>query len=232
MSINNIPHPLSRLKQLFVKKARQPYKVRFGLFRNLILNMDLQYEMQVYSGLFERETYKFIQKAACSCEWMIDIGAGKGELCLYFLKNSHAEKIFAFEPQERETDIIKHNIVLNGEQNSQRIVVSNKYVGTSTDINFVSLDSVELDWKKRGFIKIDVSDGFEMDVLRSGASLLSEGNVDLLVETHSKQLEYECVEWLRSKGYSCKIIKNAWWRLIIPEQRPLPHNRWLWATRA
>jgi len=33
---------------------------------------------------------------------------------------------------------------------------------------------------------------------------------------------------LRERGYKTKIIRNAWWRLFIPELRPLEQNRWLW----
>jgi len=29
----------------------------------------------------------------------------------------------------------------------------------------------------------------------------------------------------------CQIIKDAWWRVIVPEMRPIEHNRWLWATK-
>jgi hypothetical protein len=161
---------------------------------------------------------------------MIDIGAGQGELCLYFLKSSQAERVIAFEPQASEIDIIRSNLLLNEEHSNQHITVLGRFVGTSNDPSYLSLDALELDKDKRGFIKIDV-DGREMDVLKSGEGLLSEGNVDLLVETHSQELEDDCFVWLTNKGYHCKIIGNAWWRFIAPEQRPIAHNRWLWATR-
>ena len=32
---------------------------------------------------------------------------------------------------------------------------------------------------------------------------------------------------LESAGYAVTVIKNAWWRVFVPEQRPIPHNRWL-----
>jgi hypothetical protein len=69
-----------------------------------------------------------------------------------------------------------------------------------------------------------------MDVLRSGECLLGSAVVDLLIETHSADLEHECLEWLAGRGYNCEVIRNAPWRVLIPEARAIAHNRWLWAT--
>lgn len=223
--------PLAWVKRRLVKSGRRPYRVHLGLFKGLTLNLDLQHQTQVYLGLWEQETYSYISKAATSCEWMVDVGAGKGELCLYFLKNSHAECIIALEPQDSEIEIIKSNLSLNGEQHNLAITISDKFVGTAGGPLYTSLDALDVDQSKRGFLKVDV-DGYELEVLNSGDKLLSEGNVDLLVETHSKSLEKECLEWLKKKGYRCEIINNARWRFAIPEQRPIPHNRWIWGTRA
>jgi hypothetical protein len=231
MSINQTRiRPLSWIKRRVVKGGRRPRKVPFGLFRGLVLDLDLQHQTQVYLGLWERETYKYLRKAADRCVWMVDVGAGKGELCLYFLKNSRAEKIIAFEPQDSEIKVIRSNLALNGAQENEIVAVSNKFIGTADDPRYAALDELDVDKGKRGFIKIDV-DGYETDALKSGDRLLSGRNVDLLVETHSKRLEEECIEWLDAKGYRCEIVKNAWWRFVVPEQRPgTTHNRWLWAT--
>jgi hypothetical protein len=214
-----------------VKGGRRPYKVPLGLFKGLTLDLDLQHQTQVCLGLWEQETYSYLRKAADTCEWMVDAGAGKGELCLYFLKNSRAKNIIALEPQDSEIELIRSNLALNGEQDNRTITILDKFVGTAEGTQFTPLDALDVDKGKRGFIKIDV-DGHELDVLKSGEKLLSEGIVDLLVETHSKRLEEECLEWLESRGYVCRIVDNAWWRFVVPEQRPVSHNRWLWATRA
>jgi hypothetical protein len=39
------------------------------------------------------------------------------------------------------------------------------------------------------------------------------------------------MEFLERLGYTCRVIKNAWWRLLIPEQRPIEHNRWFIAEK-
>jgi methyltransferase FkbM-like protein len=105
------------------------------------------------------------------------------------------------------------------------------YVGIHGDAGQVSLDSLAAALLGRGFIKIDV-DGAELDVLRSGPECLSRTGLDLLVETHSSQLEVECTDLLKRHGFECLVVRNAWWRTILPEQRPIDHNRWLWATRS
>ena len=224
--------PLSWIKMIVVKGSHtQSLTVPLGLFKGLKLMLDLSNQTQLYFGLWERETYKYIRKAAGRCRWMVDVGAGKGELCLFFYRKSEAQRVLAIEPQRSEVDILRANIALNDADEGNRLEILSKLVTANPSEGGVTLDALNLPHGERGFIKIDV-DGYEMDVLRSGTDILSNGTVDLLVETHSEQLEQECIAWLLTKDYKSEIIKNAWWRLFVPEQRPGPHNRWLWATRA
>lgn len=203
---------------------------RYGLYRGLTFDLDLASQTQVWLGLWERETYSFIRRAARSCRWAVDVGAGQGELSVYLLKKSSAEIIFAIEPQEIAIAALQTNLDLAGENGSARVQVLNKFCGTTTEEDVIALDSLALDRSKPGFIKIDV-DGPECDVLDSGASLLTEADVLLLVETHSQDLEHDCIGRLVKLGYECTIIRNAWWRLLVPEHRPIEHNRWLWAEK-
>jgi len=204
--------------------------VPIGLYRGLKLEIDLSTQSQLYLGLWERETYSHILYAARRCRWAIDIGAGKEALCLFLLKHSKANKIFAFEPQQKEVDRIRLNLELNGEENSSRISIIDKFVGLGDELT-VALDSLDVDVNLPGFIKIDV-DGAEIDVINSGLELLGKGKVDIILETHSKALEIESLRLLKKLGYNCTIVKNAWWRILLPEKRPIEHNRWLWATKA
>lgn len=232
MNINQIRfRPLSWVKQRLVRNERKPYRIPIGLFKGLVLNLNPQHQTQVYLGLWERETHQHLKSVLSDCDWMVDVGAGQGELCLLFLKRSPAKRVIAFEPKVSNSAIIETNLAANGEQSNHAISVSNKFVGTDNDTTHVALDDLRLNKRLRGFIKIDV-DSYELDVLRSGERLLSSGNIDLLIETHSEQLENECIEWLERRGYQCMILNNAWWRLIAPERRPrVDQNRWLWVSR-
>jgi hypothetical protein len=49
-----------------------------GLFRGSVLDLDLQHEGQLYVGLAEAETHRYIRRAAHQCSWVIDVGARAG----------------------------------------------------------------------------------------------------------------------------------------------------------
>lgn len=230
-SINLIKlRPLSAVKRALVRGGQRPVRVPLGLFKDITLDLDLAHAMQKYLGLWETETYPFIRAAASRCRWAVDVGAGSGELTLYLLLKSPAEAVHAFEPDGAELARFRANLALNGLEGDPRLTIHRTAVSTNPNPGFVALDSIGLDAAQRGFLKIDV-DGQEMHVLQSGAELLSKGSVDVLVETHSPSLESECLRFLAQRGYACSVIGNAWWRLAVPEVRPLPHNRWLSATK-
>ena len=84
-------------------------------------------------------------------------------------------------------------------------------------------------------VKVDV-DGAEMDVLRGAKQLIAGSAVRWIIETHTSELERECIVQLQSAGYVTRVIKKAWWRIIFPEvriaaHRPENHNQWLVAAR-
>jgi predicted RNA methylase len=201
-----------------------------GLFRGLILDLDLQHESQIYAGLAEAETHRYVRKAAHRCRWMIDVGAGQGELALYFAANSIAKEIFAIEPNASQLDILSRNLALNSQRGAERVAIVRKFAGVELSDNSVRLDDLPVLRTDRGFIKIDV-DGHEVKVLQGAMDLLSTAPLDVLIETHSAELERDCISLLKAKGYAPKIIRNAWWRMLIPERRSIDHNRWLWAGR-
>jgi hypothetical protein len=158
------------------------------------------------------------------------LAPGQGELVLYFAANSIAEKIFAIEPNVSQLDILSRNLALNVQRGAEKVVVIGRFAGSELSDNSVPLDDLPAPRTERGFIKIDV-DGHEVKVLQGATELLSTAPLDLLIETHSAELERSCISLLKAKGFAPEIIRNAWWRMLIPEQRPMGHNRWLWATR-
>ena len=219
---------LSKLKRFLVPVGTKPRRVLFGPYRGLVFELDLQDRTQLMMGLWERETYRSIQEASRSANWMIDVGAGRGELCLFFLKHTNASPVIAVEPALTERLLMAQHLQMNGLDKTDRLLWIEKFIEVLPDEGGVPLDSLPVDRKKWGFLKIDV-DGAEMEVLRSGRSLLSEGRTILLIETHSFMLEEECLSYLRLMNYECRVLSNAWWRILIPENRPIGHNRWIFA---
>jgi precorrin-6B methylase 2 len=220
---------VSAIKSKLVSDEYQVRRVLFGLFKGLRFDINLRSDAQLYLGLWERETCGAIRHAEQTAKWFVDIGAGRGELCILFAKLQNVSRVVAIEPNALEAKALRANLNHNS-IGLDRVEVLAKFVGTKTDTDCIEIDQLGLSHSVRGLIKIDV-DGSELDVLQSGKKLFSQGNVEVLVETHSLKLEQSCIEWLQGHGYTCKIIKNAWWRGVIPEQRPIPHNRWFFAAR-
>jgi precorrin-6B methylase 2 len=220
-------HLLSLAKNLMVPAGRSPRRVRSGLYKDVVLDLDLRSQTQMVLGLWERETYAFVQTAGANAQWLLDIGAGSGEMTLYFLRQPNLIRAIAVEPDSAEVDALRRHLKLNGfSEDSCQIV--NGRIGSGEGM--VPLADLVRPLQGRGFIKIDV-DGAEMEVLKSAGNLLDEGSVAILIETHSDQLEADCMAWLLKRNYKTSIIKNAWWRRILPDGRVIAHNRWLAAIR-
>lgn len=225
--------PLGAIKRMIVPAGRKPRRVRFGFYKDLVLQLDLQSQTQLLLGLWERECYPYLWQALGRAHWMIDVGAGKGELCMVFMRQPRAIPVIAIEPNTADLIELRENLALNGlpERGLEVVqrVVSPDAGAQTTGARAIALDDVEVDRSARGFIKIDV-DGAEMEVLRSGGTLIRPHQADVLIETHSLELEQDCRQWLDDRGFATEIIANAWWRALIPEYRTIAHNRWLWAT--
>jgi precorrin-6B methylase 2 len=181
------------------------------------------------------ETNGAIRRATQTANWIVDAGAGAGEFCILAAKLKNVTRIIAIEPDQAMVKSLQANVghsdILYNDILSGRIEIIEKFVGTQSGDKYMRLDQLCIDRSLHGFIKIDVN-GSELEVLRSGQQLLSHVNVDILVQMYSSELERHCVHFLEDVGYTCRIIRNAWWRSLIPEQRPCEHNRWLFATPA
>jgi hypothetical protein len=128
------------------------------------------------------------------------------------------------------TENAELTIVLLSPDLFPQLQICTQKLGTKPSADSTTLDHLDIPSTGPIFIKIDV-DGAEGDVLIGGAQLLLRPDVTLLIETHSLELETQCRTLLESLGYQCQIIRNAWWRFLIPENRPIGHNRWLGASR-
>jgi len=219
--------PLSTIKQALVTPGRRPMKVRAGIFKNIVLDLDPATATQVWLGLYEQETFFSIRQAARDSVWMLDIGAGSGELSIFFLRQPKCLAVHAFEPQPVALALFRRNLALNHLSEDPQLVIHPSFAGAIG----TPLDSLKLDLAVPGFLKIDV-DGAEMDVLDSAETLLTQGRPDVLIEVHSTELEAACIARLTGLGYRVKIIKNAWWRIAVPERRPIAHNRWIFGMKA
>ena len=194
------------------------------------MNLDLATSAQLYTGLFEREISPHLRRLSRGIATAIDVGAAFGEYTLFFLAKTQAVKVLAFEPEQALWPKLYANLALNGLDEDPRLELFRLFLTNRTDHCSCALDSFVNLIHQPCLIKIDV-DGGELDVLAGAAQLVQWPRVRWLIETHSPQLERECISYLQRAGYETQVVHNAWWRAIVPEQRPVEQNRWLFATR-
>lgn len=206
--------------------GRSPRTVPFGLFRGIRLNLDLRGELQVFAGLYERETFREIRRLLHGCRGAIDLGAARGDLVIHLLRQPSIERVVAVEPLERERAAMHANLALNGCSGDPRLAIHAGFAGRDEPPLWRTLDDLASGCPAPLFIKIDI-DGPEADVVACARATLGTRECRLLIETHSPVAETRCIDILASLGYSTRIINPAWWRHFIPEHRPIPHNRWL-----
>jgi hypothetical protein len=221
---------LSDLKNVVVSSRRKPRRILTGPFGGIVMSLSLQSQTQIYLGLYEKETHSWLNRLSKGISTAIDIGVAHGEHTLYFLMKTNAARVFAFEPDLSWTPLLRENLELNGMDRSERLERFAKFVGASDTEREIRLDSLVKFIQAPCLIKVDV-DGAEEQILKGANTLNDLPGIRWLIETHSKELEVACEEILVGAGFHTKIILTAWWRIFIPELRPIKHNRWLAAWK-
>ena len=189
----------------------------------MLMELNLASQLQRYLGLDERELLASFNTLIPKCKSLVDIGANDGYYTLAFLKSS-AECVVACEPGDALERLL-HNVTANGYQKDGRFIIERRLVGEGEEQG-VSVTALVNDLPGPILLKVDI-DGGEFDLVRSAENCKRLSEIYWIMETHSKELEANCLTWFQANGYQTKVIKNAWWRTFLPEQRPLIHNRWL-----
>lgn len=226
----------AKVKPLLFSSAMVPRTVRFGPAKGVSLNLCRLDGLQLEFGLYETELHSVFSRTAPDAGVIFDVGASAGYTTLLLGSVSAHAQIVSFEPDVAALALLERNLKLNPSISS-RVRVVPLVVGRSAPAagdspgGQAGLD----DLVGRGeipapnLIKVDV-DGGEMEVLSGAARTLQVHRPLVVLETHSRELEDACVAFLQSFHYSVRIVKNARWRLLWPELRPIDHNRWLVAT--
>lgn len=189
------------------------------------MELDLRSQSQRYWGFDEREILAPVERLSSECRSLVDVGANDGYYTMSFLR-SHAERVVACEPGP-VVDLLLSNAAANGYQMDQRFSVVSKPIGQGPGC--LSVAELVNNLPRPIFFKVDI-DGGEFELLTSAESCTFISDTRWLIETHSPELEEQCIAWLRSRGHRTQIIYNARWRVLLPELRPIPHNRWLMAA--
>jgi len=212
------------IKNAFLPSGRRQLRILAGPASGLIMELDLQSQSQRLLGLDEREIAESIVWLADKCKSLVDIGANDGYYTLIFLR-SPARQVVACEPGPVMERLVS-NAAANNFAPNKRFSLIQDPIGTGAGA--MPASSLVNNLPGPVFIKMEV-DGAEIDVLLSCEDSKRLRELYWLVETHSPALEDQCSQWFCKHGYRTKVIANAWWRLILPELRPLEQNRWLLA---
>jgi hypothetical protein len=222
---------IGKLVKYLLPNEIRPHRIFSGAMRGVKLELNLARQTQIWLGLSERETHRWLKIFTRDLKSAVDVGAAEGEYGIYFLMKTPAEIVITFDPDSENEERFDANLMLNRCLADSRLIRLRKFVGQRREPEWCRLDEFASVLKGPCFVKIDV-DGGEVDVLESGVGLLEKMEVRFLVETHSIELERDCCAFLRGRGFDVHIIPNAWWRLFVPERRPIAHNRWLFAHKA
>lgn len=220
---------ISEIKQKalsFVGHTNAPRKILWGANRGVKMNLDFASESQTYVGISERELAGYFESLSSDIQTAIDVGGSVGYYTLFFLTKTPAKQVFCYEPDPDCQEKIASNLRLNGLDGDPRLRFAKKLVGSRESDDQTTLDSIANQVVGPCLIKIDV-EGAEIDVLNGARQLIARAGIRWIIETHSADLERECVKVMREAGLTCQIVDKAWWRVLLPELRPAEHNRWL-----
>lgn len=90
------------IKQYTLPRGNDPRTILFGVLRGVRMHIDLSCQTQLLLGLAERETQKCFRKAVRTASWLVDVGAGAGELSLHFARQPNIARVYAIEPSSEK----------------------------------------------------------------------------------------------------------------------------------
>lgn len=182
-----------------------------------------------YFGWWENEVHNFFLDYVPRAESFLEIGAMDGFYEVVARKINPDCFVRSVEPETGAYKRIAENFALNGINTSFRFEFIDKFVTGESDQNSITLSDLITKLVEPIFIIMDI-DGGEGKVVQTSIDVLKKRKIYFLIETHSINLENMCKNALEKNGFSVRLIKNAWWRIFWPEERPSSHNRWLFAT--
>lgn len=205
-------NPLPRkIKDFLYKKIEAPeFTTVMGHKMYLAPHGPISLELAT-KGIWEESETELIKKIVSDGDVVLDLGANIGYYTMIFAKLIGPKgKVFAFEPEPNNFELLKKNLTINGYQNStiEDAAVSDEngeiklylsegratnhrtFHSKSVSKNFVVVKKVKLDdyfknnpiRKRISFVKMDV-EGSELDALKGMTSILNENkNIKILIE--------------------------------------------------
>lgn len=215
---------LKSLIKRWLFKSSGVNRIRFGPSSGMLAQYDPLHRSQHLLGLYELEIAGLIRRSMSKANVLIDIGANDGYYGLAFAKQKNKEIILC-EPGVAKADLLI-NMQQNGFMEGKDFTLIDKFVSSRNTPTEISINEL-VKGRDKVFVLMDV-DGAEEGILRS-FDFNSNSKIEWVIETHSAELEKNIISIFEANHYETRVIKTAWWRKIVPEQRPLAQNRWLYA---
>ncbi len=212
------------LKTLLFGNQAKPFTVLFGPLKGTIFNVNPAEKSQRILGLEELEITPAVRRMIFSSAALVDVGASDGEYSVFAKRLNPQIVVVGCDANPDNEITFRKNVILN-HLPANGIEWISGFIGK----DHISLDSITDSLPSPIILKIDV-DGGEVDVLLSGTKILQKADTRVVLEVHSPALEEQSLTLLRGVGFHCQIVDQAWWRKIVPEQRP-GWNRWIIATK-
>lgn len=223
------PKPLQMVKNAVLPDGKRCRRLRLGIARGINLEIDFSMQTQMYLGLYEIELNKYLRRLCRPGFRSFDVGAQFGYDALILAKLSRSQ-VASFECDPDVFEELKRNLQHNPPL-ANRIELYEGFVGSEDDRPGGKLTLDHMVFEEGvfvpDFIKMDI-EGSELEALLGARRILERHNPNLLVETHSAELEKQCIEFVESIGYRTSIINS---RKLLPDYRPAAHNRWFTAIR-
>ncbi len=213
-----------------VLRSGRAWRIPLGLHRGLRVELEPNAPLHTYVGTLEIELARRITALVAPGMLCLDVG-GHDALDALALARLAGSRVLSFEFAPDRLAAMRRNLALNPAL-ARHVTVVETYVAFETVLappadTLDRLVATHAHGATPGFVKVDV-EGAEMAVL-SGASAVLAARPHLVIETHSEQLERECLALLRDAGYRPTVVNPRRW---LPERRGGGHNRWLVASAA
>lgn len=203
--------------------------IRRGPWRGLRFGLNLRHSYHFYLGIYELEIHGWLLRLSPGIGGALDVGTNAGMFAIYFLSKTEARRVIAFEPDPQARERFLHNLRLNGLESCSRLETETGFVGSGSG-EARPLDAYLNRLELPIFLKMDI-DGGEVEALRGASGVMQTAGFRTIIETHSPELESECLRLLREAGLTARVVPRPWWRKIVTEGRPIPHNQWIVAAR-
>lgn len=211
---------LKTLKNTVLPSGEKYRKIPFGVMSGNVMKINFKHQFRQYIGMYEFELnrhFKTLIRPGYKC---FDIGGSAGYNALMLSKLSHGGGVVTFECNATAVKDLKEII----SKNKWPVQVVEAFVSDQVNDGHTTIDRAAAQFFCPDFIKIDIEGG-EMLALQGAHEVLSKRRPGLIIETHSLELENECINLLKKYGYDPEIINQS---KIFPEKREaFAHNRWL-----